>query len=242
VPPSFGRFWYACGTTIPRLAGDSPIGGDVAGAQRPVASPVCRRGGHAPYLPHDVPGRLRACPEGRRGGGLIMMTRFSRPQGCAGAPPCPGRSFSGLTALARPPPGQRLRSGALIGQGRTGTETRSAQSECPRFQGNPARPARRRLAPVHGPPGARPQRAVPQRTTPIRERKRTPCPNQRHHSTAPSVPCHPHQPTASPGHRQPSARHESAITLRSPGTAQSTADGGHTPGTRLPNCLASSRR
>jgi len=38
---------------------------------------------------------------------------------------------------AQAPPGQALRSGALIGQGRTAAETRSALQKSPQFQGNP---------------------------------------------------------------------------------------------------------
>ena len=72
-------------------------------------------------LPDDVPGRLR---EGANGParGILTCSRFSLPPGCAGARPSPARSSSpGLPARpAGTPPGQGLRSGGLIGQGRTG--------------------------------------------------------------------------------------------------------------------------
>jgi transposase InsO family protein len=72
-------------------------------------------------LPDDVPGGLR------KDTGGLRCPRFSRLPRCASARSCPGRSSAGLTALAGAPPGQALRSGALIGQRRTGTKTRSAQ-------------------------------------------------------------------------------------------------------------------
>src|SRR5215831_7037870 len=67
------------------------------------------------------------------------MTPLPRRSVSAGARPCPGRSSSGLTALQGDPPGQRLRSGSYMAAKGSGTTARSAQSECPRFQGNPAR-------------------------------------------------------------------------------------------------------
>ena len=65
------------------------------------------------------------------------MTRILRRSVSAGARPCPGRSSSGLAALRGAPPGQCLRSGSYMAAKRSGTKARSAQSECPRFQGNP---------------------------------------------------------------------------------------------------------
>src|SRR5215831_12535958 len=65
------------------------------------------------------------------------MTPLPRRSVSAGARPCPGRSSSGLTALQGDPPGQRLRSGSYMAAKGSGTTARSAQSECPRFQGNP---------------------------------------------------------------------------------------------------------
>jgi hypothetical protein len=57
----------------------------------------------------------------------------------APVPAHPGRSSPGLTALMGAGPGQNLRSGALIGHGRTGTTTRSRRAERLSHRSSPSR-------------------------------------------------------------------------------------------------------
>ena len=61
-------------------------------------------------------------------------------------PRMPRRSAPSRSFLLRPdgpagaPPGQRLRSGALIGLRRTGSRNKIRITKSPRFEGNPASP------------------------------------------------------------------------------------------------------
>ena len=70
----------------------------------------------------------------------LTCPRFSRPQQCASARPHPGRSSAGLTALAGAPPGQALRSGALIGHRRPRAKQDPHYQGLHGFRGTPHRP------------------------------------------------------------------------------------------------------
>jgi hypothetical protein len=84
---------------------------------------------------HDVARRLRAGPCGRQGS--LKMSPAS-PQPTIRRCSAPSRSYLlGPCGPAGAPPGQRLRSGSYMAANKKRDQARSAQSECPRFQGNP---------------------------------------------------------------------------------------------------------
>src|SRR5215472_157773 len=67
------------------------------------------------------------------------MPCSSRHPACASARPCPGRSSQGLAALRGLHLDRTCALAVTWQLTKQDTRARSAQSECPRFQGNPAR-------------------------------------------------------------------------------------------------------